>query len=27
MQSVLDHVTATEAANCFEHAGYSLRLN
>jgi transposase len=27
MQSVLDQVTATEAANCFEHAGYSLRLN
>jgi transposase len=27
MQSVLDQVTATEAGNCFEHAGYSLQLD
>ena len=27
MQSVLDQVTAAEAANCFEHAGYSLQLD
>ena len=27
MQSVLDQVTATEAVNCFEHAGYSLQLD
>lgn len=27
MQSVLDHVTASDAQNCFEHCGYSLRLN
>ena len=26
MQSVLDTVTPTDAANCFQHAGYSLRL-
>lgn len=27
MQSVLDRVTASDAANCFQHCGYSLRLN
>jgi hypothetical protein len=25
MQSVLDRVTPSDAANCFEHCGYSLR--
>ena len=25
MQSVLDQVTATDAANCFRHCGYTLR--
>jgi transposase len=25
MQSVLDHVTASDAANCFRHCGYTLR--
>jgi len=24
MQSVLDHVTPTDAANCFKHCGYTL---
>jgi len=27
MQSVLDHVTASDAQNSFEHCGYSLRLD
>jgi len=27
MQRVLDRVTATDALNCFQHAGYTLRLN
>ena len=27
MQSVLDQVTATDAANCFEHCGYTLRVD
>ena len=27
MQSVLDQVTASDAANCFRHCGYSLRVN
>ena len=27
MQSVLDQVTATDAANCFEHAGYTLHVD
>lgn len=26
MQSVLDQVTATDAANCYRHCGYTLRL-
>ncbi len=26
MQSVLDHVTQSDATNCFKHCGYSLRL-
>jgi transposase len=25
MQSVLDHISATDAANCFRHCGYTLR--
>lgn len=25
MQSVLDQITSTDAANCFEHCGYTLR--
>ena len=27
MQSVLDAITATDASNCFEHCGYSLRMD
>ena len=27
MQRVLDQVTASDAANCFRHCGYSLRMN
>ena len=27
MQSVLDQVTATDAANCFQHCGYTLRVD
>lgn len=27
MQSVLDHVSPTDAANCYRHCGYTLRLN
>jgi hypothetical protein len=27
MQSVLDQVTPSDAANCFIHCGYSLRLD
>ena len=27
MQSVLDRVTASDAANCFQHCGYTLRLD
>ena len=27
MQSVLDQVTPSDAHNCFEHCGYSLRLD
>ena len=27
MQSVLDRVTASDAKNCFEHCGYSLRMD
>jgi len=27
MQQVLDQVTATDAANCFRHCGYTLRLD
>jgi transposase len=27
MQSVLDQVTPSDAANCFRHCGYSLRVN
>lgn len=26
MQSVLDQVTSTDAANCFRHCGYTLRV-
>ena len=26
MQRVLDRITPSDAANCFEHCGYSLRL-
>jgi transposase len=27
MQSVLDQITASDAANCFRHCGYTLRMN
>jgi transposase len=27
MQSVLDHVSPTDAANCYRHCGYALRMN
>lgn len=27
MQSVLDQITATDAANCFSHCGYTLQMN
>ena len=27
MQSVLDQITASDAANCFRHCGYTLQTN
>ena len=27
MQSVLDQITASDAANCFRHCGYTLQMN
>jgi transposase len=27
MQSVLDQITASDAANCFQHCGYTLQMN
>ena len=27
MQSILDAVTPSDAANCFRHAGYAIRIN
>ena len=27
MQTVLDAVTSSDAANCFRHAGYTLRIH
>jgi transposase len=27
MQSVLDQITSSDAANCFRHCGYTLQMN